>query len=130
MPLPPEHLEQLETALRQHEERLHSLQEQIGLLQQEALIHEKMIGLGRQPKFMAALNDAYDEPGLMQRIADDADAYARRYGVVLPEGLVVEAPVNSEGTRLFAYLREGGLEYGVQWDHADGFGVIEDPEWG
>lgn len=120
MPLPEEHLRRLDACLRDREGALARIREGEGPAE-EALVHETLLVLGRDPLVLWALDDLCEDPSSAQR--DGAVAYFNRYGVPIPADADVRFIRLGARVRVEATFVHSGFQYTVAWDRDEGFSV-------
>jgi hypothetical protein len=123
MPLPASHIRALKRDLRAHEERLTYLHGQIAHFSEEARFHENLIELGRDQRILLALDELASNPDLVDELAADKAAYARRRGIDLPESAELEVEPRRGGAMVLLHFKHGGWDYSCMWDSEKGFTV-------
>jgi hypothetical protein len=130
MSLPRSHLRRLEQDLRVHEDRAGHLRQQIGLLEQEAAAHERIVRLGRDGRILAALGELSADPDLVDRLSADPAAFVHERSIELPAGARVEALRDEGRTTVSVQLEDAGRSYSCVWDSADGFALVQHDQAG
>jgi len=119
MPLPSEHLADLDARLESHEQRLEELRETIRRAEEEAAVHEVLLELAQNEKLIEAVGEAHDDPGA--KFAQDPHAHCHEQKIPLPDGVSLN-PVDRENPhRMTAVVRRGDWEVEVVWDRERGF---------
>jgi hypothetical protein len=123
MPLPEEQVRALRVELDRHEKTVSRIRKSIADLQAELVVHETLLGLGRNPKLIGVLNEMHDHPERAGRVANPV-AYLTDKGVTLPSGTrVIVTKSDSHSVLADADFKQGPIDYRVQWDSAKGFSV-------
>jgi hypothetical protein len=122
VPIPDEQAKQLQQAVREHEQREGYLQAMIRPLQDESRVHTTVVELGSNENLIDALGELYDNPDLLEHIAQDPIRYFGEKSVNFPPGAVVEViDTNPEVTAVAATFCHGPYTYRVTWSRTDGF---------
>jgi hypothetical protein len=120
MPIPRTQLIELERNLRSHQDRVKSLRKQAEYIEQETLVHETVLSLGRDPKLVEALNDIYDQKDLVDQNLDLASYFERR-GVIFPPETLLKVASSGHPIVLEAYFKQGVFAYKLTWNSDSGF---------
>ena len=121
MPIPGKQLQQLNAALNGHEKRIESLKDQIKNMQEEIVVHETLLNLGRDSNLIGALNNLLDDPKLAGNIAERADSYFAEKGVKFPTGTKLKVKGGGSQLVIEADIKQGHFEYKAVWEQGDGF---------
>jgi hypothetical protein len=125
MPLPRRHIERMHKELRDHEERLSYLRDQISRLSEEAAAHETIIRLGRDERLIGMLGDIYDDESLVIELTDNADKFLHQKGIQLPARAQLEVSTRDKHTILSLRFAEDRWSYSCVWDPANGFSLVQ-----
>jgi len=121
MPIPGKQLQQLNAALDGHAKRNENLKDQIKHMQEEVLVHETLLNLGRDSKLLGALNTLVDDPKAASNIAERADTYFAEKGVKFPPGTKLRVKGGSSQLVIEADIKQGHFEYKAVWEQSNGF---------
>lgn len=124
MPIPDDHLRRLDRCLAGHERALARIREGEGS-EEDALVHETILTIGRDPYVLWALDELWDHPSMATRC--DAPTYFRRAGIPLPLDADVRFEAVGRHIRVQATFEHGPHRYVVSWDRAAGFSMERDP---
>ena len=122
MPIPGKQLQQLNAALDGHAKRIENLKEQIKHMQEEVVVHETLLNLGRDSKLLGALNTLVkSDPKLASNIAERADTYFAEKGVKFPPGTKLKVKGGAAQLVIEADIKQGHIEYKAVWEQSNGF---------
>jgi hypothetical protein len=120
VPLPQDHLRRLDRCLAWHEEALAEIRAGDGD-EEDALLHETLLVIGRDPYVLWALDELARDPSLAVRF--EAPAYFNRFGVPMPADADVRFVHADRSVRVEATFDHGPHHYSVTWDRSVGFAV-------
>ena len=126
MPIPEKHVKQLQRDLKEHENRLTTVRAKMAGMQEEVAAHEAVLSLGRNPQLLKTVNELYDQPQLMQEVAQRPAEYLAKKGITFPPGVTLNA--NSGGAdsaTIEAHFDQGAVKYKIFWDRNTGFALTE-----
>jgi|SRR5450759_456680 hypothetical protein len=123
MPLPEDQVRALKVELANHDKSVSRIKRSIDNLQAELVVHQTLIGLGRNPRLLQVLNDMSDHPERAGKVANPV-AYLAEKSIGLPQGTtVIVTKSDSDSVVAEAHFKQGGLDYRVEWDSKKGFVV-------
>lgn len=133
MPLPLQHVHSLRRDLRIHERRLAFLHDQVDRLGREAVAHELILQLGRDPRVLALVEEIHsqmDDSGgvrdeMLQSLRNEPEAILGRSGVELPAGSTVRIECVGDRVVVGVDFIASSRRLSCEWDSADGFRLIQ-----
>lgn len=120
MPVPDQHLRRLDRCLEDHERALARIRAGRGS-EEDALVHETLLVIGRNPYVLWALDELWDHPSHAVRY--DAPTYFNRFGVPVPLDADVRFVTDDRDVRVEAAFEHGPHRYVVSWDRSEGFSL-------
>jgi hypothetical protein len=129
MPIPDKHVKQLQRDLTEHENRLTTVRAKMASMQEEAAAHEAVLSLGRNPALLKTMNELYDQPNLMQQVAQRPAEYLAQKGITFPPGVTLNAySGGADSATIDAHFDQGTVKYKISWDRNAGFALAEEPQ--
>jgi seryl-tRNA synthetase len=119
-----DHFTRLDDDLREHERRMDTIRQQIEQLNDELVIHETVLELGRSERVRNAVRRMLEAADESEVTEGTVSAELEDAGVVLPEGTIVRIGEKDDGGQVIEGLFvSGSLDYTITLDTRTGFSV-------
>jgi hypothetical protein len=119
--LPRNHIYSLNDQIESHRARIRWLEDSITRLDQERLIHERIIEVAQNPHLLQVLSDLASDPDVATVAARDVESFRSARALDVLDGF--DLSLEKQGKRLFAraILREHHYLVELSWDSVSGF---------
>ncbi|PXX70910.1 hypothetical protein DFR70_101331 [Nocardia tenerifensis] len=122
---PDKERQELESALRQHVNRVNRIKDKIRDLNNELGVHTVLLSLGGDENLLAFLDRLRDDESLAREVLEGGRSFVEQQGIVFPSEMrIMTSAATDRGIEIRGVFQDkAGRDYEVVWNSHDGFGV-------